>query len=147
AIANDLCRGLEDAGLKVWYSGIELNTGDSINKKILEGLHASRYGIVILSKNYLAKNWTMKEMYLLMSRERPDHKVIVTILYDVMKEDWAAKDIDLADGVEPRAEKGVGYLGEYLVNEKNKGKREEAQAAVGKGLRRWVAGIATAVIL
>lgn len=147
AIANDLCRGLEDAGLKVWYSGFELNTGDSINKKILEGLQASRYGIVILSKNYLAKNWTMKELYLLMSRERPDHKVILPILYDVTAEDLAAKDIDLADRFALRAERGVGYLVEYLVNEINKGQREEAHAAVRKGRQRWFAGIATAVIL
>lgn len=147
AIANDLCRGLEQAGLKVWYSGIELNTGDSINKKILEGLHASRYGIVILSKNYLAKNWTMKELYLMMSKERRDHKVILPILYDVTAEDLTAKDIDLADRFALRAEKGVDYLVEYLVNEINKGKRQEAEAAARKGRRRWFVGIVTAVVL
>lgn len=147
AIANDLCRGLEDAGLKVWYSGIELGTGDSINKKILEGLHASRYGIVILSKNYLTKNWTMKELYLLMSKEQQGHKVILPILYDVTAEDLAAKDIDLADRFALRAEKGVDNLVEYLVAEINKSKREEAQQAIRKGRRRWLVALGAAVVL
>lgn len=147
AIANDLCRGLEDAGLKIWYSGIELNTGDSIHKKILEGLHASRYGIVILSKNYLAKNWTMKELYILMSKERADHKVILPILYDVTPDDLVAKDIGLADRFALRAEKGVDYLVEYLVAEIKKGKREEAKKAVRKGLRMWLLAAAAGIIL
>lgn len=147
AIANDLCRGLEDAGLKIWYSGIELNTGDSINKKILEGLHASRYGIVILSKNYLAKNWTMKELYILMSKERAEHKVILPILYDVTPDDLVAKDIDLADRFALRAEKGVDYLVEYLVAEIKKGKHEEAKKTVRKVRRRWLLAAAAGIIL
>lgn len=147
SIANDLCRRLEEAGLKIWYSGIELNTGDSINKKILEGLHASRYGIVILSKHYLAKNWTMKELYILMSKERPDHKVILPILYDVTLDDLVAKDIDLADRFALRTEKGMDYLVEYLVAEIKKGKREEVTKAVRKGRRRWLLATVAATIL
>lgn len=146
-IANELSVRLERAGIRVWYSGIELHAGDSLNKKILEGLHASRYGIVILSKNYLAKNWTMKELYLLMSKERPDHKVILPILYDVTAEDLAAKDIDLADRFALRAEKGMDHLVEYLVAEINKGKQEDAHKAVRKGRQRWLFGSVVALIL
>ena len=55
-IANELCAKLEQAGLKIWYSGKELGVGDSIEKTIEKGLNRSRYGIVIFSPTYLAKN-------------------------------------------------------------------------------------------
>ncbi|NBW34663.1 MAG: TIR domain-containing protein [Cytophagia bacterium] len=45
-IANELCDRLEKAGLKIWYSGRELNAGDSISTTIGDGLNQSRFGIV-----------------------------------------------------------------------------------------------------
>jgi hypothetical protein len=146
-IADELYVRLGRAGLNVWYSGRELNTGDSIHNNIVEGLKVTRFGIVILSKNYLAKNWTMKELYLLMSKERPDHKVILPILYDVTPADLAAKDIVLADRFALKAEKGIDYLVEHLIDEINKGKQKDAQVAIKKSRRRWLLGVAAAVVL
>jgi len=147
AIANDLARGLEDAGLSIWYSGSELNAGDSIDKVIQEGLHRSRYGIVILSKNYLDKNWTMKELHFLMSKEGPERKVILPVLYDVSPEDLAAKDINLADRYGLRADRGVDVLVKKLVAEINKGKQTEKKEAERRVRRRWVAGVTALLIL
>lgn len=147
AIANDLTRGLEEAGLSIWYSGRELNTGDKIDTAIRQGLDESRYGIVILSKNYLDKNWTMKELHLLMSKERPDRKVILPVLYDVTPEDLAAKDIDLVDRFALRADKGIDFLVEKLVAEITKGKRTEKQQTGKKVRQRWLAGIGAVAIL
>lgn len=147
AIANDLARGLEEAGLSIWYSGSELNAGDSIDKVIQEGLNQSRYGIVVLSKNYLDKNWTMKELHFLMSKERPERKVILPVLYDVSPEDLAAKDINLADRYGLRADSGTDILVKKLVAEIDKGKQTEKKEANRRIRRRWVAGVAALVIL
>lgn len=147
AIANDLARGLEEAGLSIWYSGRELNAGDSIDKVIQEGLNQSRYGIVILSKNYIDKNWTMKELHFLMSKEGPERKVILPVLYDVSPEDLAAKDINLADRYGLRADGGMDVLVKKLVTEVNKGKQTEKKEANMRVRRRWVAGVTTLLIL
>lgn len=147
AIANDLARGLEEAGLSIWYSGSELNAGDSIDKVIQDGLHRSRYGIVILSKNYLDKNWTMKELHFLMSKEGPERKVILPVLFDVSPEDLAAKDINLADRYGLRADGGMGVLVKKLVAEINKGKQTEKKEANRRARRRWVAGVTALIIL
>lgn len=146
-IANDLCRGLEQAGLKIWYSGFELHPGDSIDKRIPEGLNASRFGIIILSKNYLAKIYTLRELFHLMSKEEPDRKVLLPILYDVTPEEVAAKHLPLADRFALRAEKGIDYLVERLVAEINRGKQGDAQKVIKKRRRRWLVGFSTALVL
>src|SRR5690606_30722771 len=118
-----------------WYSGFELHPGDSIDKRIPEGLNASRFGIIILSKNYLAKIYTLRELFHLMSKEEPDRKVLLPILYDVTPEEVAAKHLPLADRFALRAEKGIDYLVERLVAEINRGKQGDAQKVIKKRRR------------
>src|SRR5690606_785291 len=146
-IANDLCRGLEQAGLKIWYSGFELHTGDSIDKRIMEGLDASRFGIIILSKNYLAKIYTLRELFHLMSKEQHGRKVLLPILYDVTPVEVAAKHLPLADRFALRAENGIDYLVKRLVADINEGKQKDAQDAKKKSLRRGIVAVSTALIL
>ena len=44
---------LEKCGLKIWIDIDQLHLGDSIREKIDQGLSQSKFGIVILSPNYL----------------------------------------------------------------------------------------------
>ena len=61
-VADPLAALLTDAGLAVWYDRFELRIGDSLREKIDEGLALSRYGIVILSPNFFAKQWPRAEL-------------------------------------------------------------------------------------
>ena len=44
-------------GLEVWYDDTTLAVGDSLRRSIDAGLVASRFGVVILSPHFFAKNW------------------------------------------------------------------------------------------
>lgn len=116
-IANELCAKLERAGLKIWYSGKELGVGDSIEKTIQNGLNRSRYGIVIFSPTYLAKNWTIREFYTLLAKEIEEHKVILPVLYNVTMDDLKNKDLVMADRFAVNADRGIDFVVERLVQE------------------------------
>lgn len=116
-IANELCARLEQAGLRVWYSGKELGIGDSIEKTIERGLNRSRYGIVVLSPTYLAKNWTIREFYTLLAKEIEDRKVILPVLYNVTPDDLKERDLHMADRFAVNADLGLEYVVDRLVRE------------------------------
>ena len=119
-IANELCAKLERAGLKIWYSGKELGVGDSIEKTIERGLNRSRYGIVIFSPTYLAKNWTIREFYTLLAKEIEEQKVILPVLYNITLDELKNKDLVMADRFAVNSEKGIDFVVDRLVNEINK---------------------------
>jgi TIR domain len=115
-IANELFQKLEQAGLKIWYSGRELNAGDSIATTIHDGLNKSRFGIVIFSKNYISKTWTLREFFHLMAREKDGNKVILPILYEVTPKDLALKDLTMADRFAIKADKGLDHVVSKLLD-------------------------------
>ncbi|HET9487497.1 MAG TPA: toll/interleukin-1 receptor domain-containing protein [Chryseosolibacter sp.] len=134
-IANELCAKLEAAGLNIWYSGKELGVGDSIEKTIEKGLNCSRYGIVIFSPTYLAKNWTIREFYTLLAKEIEEHKVILPVLYNVTPDDLKKKDLLMADRFAVNAEKGIDFVVARLVAEIQK------TTTVKKEKQQWLSKI------
>lgn len=55
-----LANALTERLLKVWYDEFSLRVGDSLISKIDEGLQQCRFGIVVISKNFLTrKNWVV----------------------------------------------------------------------------------------
>lgn len=140
-IANELCAKLENAGLRIWYSGKELGVGDSIEKTIEKGLHRSRYGIVILSPTYLAKNWTIREFYTLLAKEIEEHKVILPVLYNVTVDDLKNKDLLMADRFAVNADRGLDFVVAKLVGEIRK--QKVAQPKVAWLSKIWLMFIAS----
>lgn len=134
-IANELFQRLEEAGLNIWYSGKGLRIGDSIEETIRKNLSLSRYAVVIFSQNYLSKNWTMKELYLLMGHEIAKRKVILPILLDVTANDLVKKDITIADKFAIPVERGLDYIVEKIVEEVRGIKRPESSKPKVKSTR------------
>jgi hypothetical protein len=106
---------LEARGLKVWYSGRELSAGDDIENTIQEGLEQSRFGIAVLSKKYLSKNWTVKEYFLLKAREKPNYKVLLPVLYDISVNELTGHDPNMANTFSLNLEKGLDWVVDRLV--------------------------------
>lgn len=129
AIATELEARLRNAGLKIWYSGRELIVGGSITDMIEEGLNQSRFGVVILSKNYLAKNWPIREFYTLLTREVKGQKVVLPVLYNITPKELADRDLDMADKMAIDASRGMDYIVETLVSEIRKQKKKTKQAS------------------
>ncbi len=68
-VARPLAAHLQTLGLKVWLDDLELTLGDSLRRKIDQGLSRSRYGLVVLSPAFFLKEWPNKELDGLVARE------------------------------------------------------------------------------
>ena len=87
AIARPLAEALQKRGVQVWYDEFTLKLGDSLRRKIDQGLRDSKYGIVILSKDFFVKEWPQKELDGLFNQERKGKKVILPIWHNVTAEE------------------------------------------------------------
>ncbi len=92
-----LVDALQSAGYKVWYDEFTLKVGDSLRRSIDNGLKSSRYGIVVFSSAFFAKNWTQYELDGLVTREMEGHKVILPIWHMVSKNQVQNYSPTLAD--------------------------------------------------
>lgn len=77
----------EKYGLKVWYDSISMTWGDSIRAEIDKGLKKSKFGVVILSRNYINKYWTNYELEALFQIESYGGKIILPIWHDITKKE------------------------------------------------------------
>ncbi len=103
--------------------------------------------IVILSRNYINKTWTIKRDFLLMAKERSGDKVVLPVHFEITLQELALKDLEMADRFAISADKGWIYTVEKLL---------EAIRASGKSKTRsnekiflnpitWVLGIAVLI--
>lgn len=99
----ELVRPLADAltarGLQIWYDEFRLTVGDSLRRSIDKGLAASRFGIVVLSPDFFAKNWPQYELDGLVAKENEGRKVILPLWHRVSKNDVLKYSPTLADRV------------------------------------------------
>ena len=108
-IAKPLCDALNAKGLLSWYADYSLKAGDNIRPLIDFGLTRSRFGIVILSKQFLEMRWTQIELNDLASREVEGKKVILPVWHKIGFRDVYDYSPVLADRVAISTEKGLEY--------------------------------------
>ena len=87
SFVDEFVEELQKQGLKVWYDTERLKLGDKMRQKIDNGLKKSRFGIVILSPNYIDENkyWTKAELDGLFQKETYNDKVIIPIWHNLTK--------------------------------------------------------------
>ena len=90
SVARPLARALQALGMEVWLDDFELTLGDSLRRSIDRGLSSSRFGVVILSRDFFSKEWPNRELDGLASREDGKEKVILPIWHEVSREDVMA---------------------------------------------------------
>ncbi len=83
---EDLVKALQDRDVKVWYDSINIGWGDSLRTQIDNGLKKSKFGIVILSENYIKKGWTQYELEGLFNIEMTKGKTILPIWHNITKQ-------------------------------------------------------------
>lgn len=110
-----LAEELVNKGIIVWYDEFTLRLGDSLRKSIDKGLACSRYGIVVLSKNFFIKDWPEKELNALTAREINGQKVILPIWYDIAQEEVLKYSPILADKIAISTSKGMPKIVESII--------------------------------
>jgi len=94
---RELANALQIAGFTVWFDEFELKIGDSLRKKIDQGLINSDYGLVIISPDFIQKGWTEYELNGMTALEINGRKVILPIWHKVSKDEVLRFSPSLAD--------------------------------------------------
>jgi hypothetical protein len=92
-----LAEKLREAGFSIWYDEFQLKIGDSLSRSIDRGLANSKFGIVVLSPSFFAKNWTSHELSGLVAKEMNGGKVILPLWHKVSKNEVMKYSPTLAD--------------------------------------------------
>lgn len=98
-IVRDLVHALVERDVKVWYDEFELQVGDSLRRKIDAGLARSRFGLVVVSHAFFAKNWSQYELDGLVSLELAGRNRILPVWHEITKDEVLSYSPSLADKV------------------------------------------------
>lgn len=100
---NDLVRPLAELlrenGFSIWYDEFQLRVGSRLRHSIDRGLANSRFGIVILSPYFFAKNWPQYELDGLIAKEMAGGERILPIWHKISKDEVISYSPTLADRV------------------------------------------------
>ena len=90
------------------YDKFQLTLGDSLLRKITEGLQSCDFGVVVLSKAFFAKKkWAENELAALFALETTTRKIILPVWKDVTAEDVRSYSPILADRFAVSASQGL----------------------------------------
>ncbi len=87
SFVDEFVEELKSMEIRVWYDIDRINWGDSMRERIDEGLRKSRFGIAVLSPNYIAdgKYWTKSELDGLFQLESINRKRLLPIWHNLTK--------------------------------------------------------------
>jgi len=110
AFVRSLAEALQKNDILVWYDEFTLTVGDGLRRSIDYGLAHSRYGVVVISPDFLKKEWPQKELDGLAAREADGRKVILPVWHKVDQKTLRQYSPLLADRVATSSAKGVGAV-------------------------------------
>lgn len=115
-IARPLYDALIAKGVSVWFDEAVIKLGDSLRRKIDDGLSKCRYGVVILSPDFLSKEWPQRELDGLVARETSSgRKAILPIWHKLDRDTLLRYSPTLADRLAGFSGDGVHSLVEKII--------------------------------
>lgn len=80
---------LRKLGIKVWYDTSEIKWGDSMRARIDDGLKKSKFGVAVLSPDYIkdGKYWTKTELDGLFQLDSINGKTLLPVWHKLTKKD------------------------------------------------------------
>lgn len=99
SVVRPLSQALRDRGLEVWFDEFELRIGDSLRRKIDAGIARSRFGIVVLSHAFFAKEWPQYELDGLVTMSVSGKQVLLPLWHGISKDEVMSQSPSLADKV------------------------------------------------
>ena len=98
----------------MWFE-FTLSVGESLRRSIDRGSANSKFGIVIISPNFLRKNWPQKELDGPVARELGGVKVLLPVCHEIDADKIRAYSPTLADRVAVSTVKGLDYVTAELI--------------------------------
>lgn len=115
AFVRPLAKELASRGVKVWFDEFTLRMGDSLRRSIDRGLAHSRFGVVI-SPDFLRKEWPQKELDGLFAREVDGVTVILPIWHNIAADDIRRYSPTLADKLAATSSKGLDHVIDEILH-------------------------------
>ena len=138
SVARPLVDLLVKLGHSVWFDEQELVVGSHLSESIDRGLAQSRFGVVILSHAFFAKQWTKRELEGLVAREMiDDERLILPIWHEIDADDVAHFSPPLAAVLAARTSEGLQAVAESIsqaINKRGHGPAIPAQPSPGPSL-------------
>ena len=97
SFVRPLAIALGEFGVNVWFDEFSLRLGDSISRSIDKGLAQSRYGLVVISNDFIRKPWPEYEFRGLVTREVEEGRLILPIWHGVTRQQVVNFSPPLAD--------------------------------------------------
>ncbi|MDZ7956513.1 MAG: TIR domain-containing protein [Aulosira sp. DedQUE10] len=97
-VIEPLVDAFNKTNISYWYDKAEIRWGDSITRKVNEGLSISRFVIVVLSKAFLLKNFPQRELYSALNIEiySAETKVLpLIVIYNDEEKEYLFKRLPL----------------------------------------------------
>jgi hypothetical protein len=98
-VARPLRDALAALGVTVWLDEAQMRIGDSLRRKIDEGIRSSRFGVVVLSESFFSKGWTNHELDGLVTRTVAGEQSLLPIWHNLTAEAVRRHSPSLADKV------------------------------------------------
>jgi hypothetical protein len=111
SFVRPLALALKKENIEVWYDEFSLKLGDSIRRSINLGLSQSRFGLVVISPSFLAKEWTQFELDGLTEREISGReKIILPVWHDIDHEQILSYSPPLAGKKAALSKNGIPHI-------------------------------------
>lgn len=115
SVARPLADAMKALGWTVWLDELELTVGDSLSGRIDAALARSRFGVVVLSPAFFAKEWPQRELAGLAAREvTAGTKVILPVWHDIDDTFLIAHSPTLADRLGASTSSGLQEVADKL---------------------------------
>jgi hypothetical protein len=111
--ARPLAQHLRDQGITVWFDEYELKLGDSLRRRIEDGLKHSQHGLVIMSKHFFSKQWPQRELDALFSLESSERRIL-PLWHGLNSSDVSNLAPLLADKFAIPTDKGIPAIAEEI---------------------------------
>lgn len=104
---------LESSGIKCWIDEKEIAWGDSIPKKINEGIKNSKYVMLILSEQYISRVWPNSEIDAAVTQQNKGKKVVLPLFIGERKK--LIENYPLIEGIKGLYwDDGIDYIVDNL---------------------------------
>jgi hypothetical protein len=107
SFVRPLAEALRAEGLRVWYDEFTLRVGDGLRRSIDKGLASSKFGAVVISPSFFAKEWPQRELDGLVAKEIGERRIILPVWHNVSLEDVREHSITLADRIAANSAEGI----------------------------------------
>jgi hypothetical protein len=102
ATASELANELEALGIRPWFAKTELTIGMGLRRSIDYGLAHSRFGVVLMSHSFFAREWPQRELDGIVALQIGGRQRVLPVWHGLSHDDMLGYSPTLADTVAAR---------------------------------------------